>query len=109
MKAHREADLFGIAKNFNQAISQGDLSDTQWEKWQPLLPSQKPTKGRPNINHRQLIGVNIGLVESREGITPRPSQLELYVKLSPYTAPEYLGFFSPAHVYQLVTALMNYL
>jgi transposase len=38
-----------------QDINRGDLTDTQWEKLQPLLPCQKPKKGRPNIDHRQII------------------------------------------------------
>ena len=45
-------------------------------------------------------------VESREGIIPRPSHLELYVQLSSHTAPEYLGFCSLALMYHLVTTLM---
>jgi transposase len=44
-----------IADKSNQAIGRGDLTDRQWEKLQPLLPPQKPTKGRPNLDHRQVI------------------------------------------------------
>lgn len=38
-----------------------------------------------------------GLVESSGGIILRPSHLELYVKLSPYTAPEYGVKVAKAH------------
>lgn len=54
MKARREADPVGIALNPNQAINRKDITDIQWEKLQPLLPPQKPSKGRPNLDHRQI-------------------------------------------------------
>lgn len=38
-----------------QDIGRGELTNLQWEKLQLLLPPQKPTKGRPNHNHRQII------------------------------------------------------
>ena len=38
-----------------QDIGRGDLTDEQWEKLQPLLPPQKRSKGRPNLDHRQVI------------------------------------------------------
>src|SRR6516164_1137911 len=31
------------------------LTNTQWERLQPLLPSQKPTTGRPASDHRVII------------------------------------------------------
>jgi hypothetical protein len=43
------------------------------------------------------------LVESREGITPRPSQLNLGVRLSPHPASDNLI----AHVDEIVAAFMN--
>jgi hypothetical protein len=56
MNARREADPFGIAKpSQKHEIGRGDLTDLQWEKLHPLLPPQKPRKGRPNIDHRQVI------------------------------------------------------
>lgn len=55
MEARREADPVGIALNPNQAINRKDITDIQWEKLQPLLPPQKPSKGRPNLDHRQII------------------------------------------------------
>jgi transposase len=40
-------------------MHRGDLTDTQWERLQPLLPPQRRGKGtkggRPSIDHRQLI------------------------------------------------------
>ncbi len=44
-----------IGLNSHQAINRKDLTDTQWEKLQPLLPPQKSSKGRPNLDHRQII------------------------------------------------------
>ena len=32
-----------------------DLTDTQWERLQLLLPPQKPRIGRPNLNHRRIV------------------------------------------------------
>jgi transposase len=32
-----------------------ELTETQWEQLQPLLPPQKPRTGRPNLDHRQLV------------------------------------------------------
>ena len=32
-----------------------ELTDTQWERLQPLLPPQKPQTGRPNLDHRRLV------------------------------------------------------
>ena len=32
-----------------------ELTDTQWERLQPLLPPQKPRTGRPNLDHRHIV------------------------------------------------------
>jgi transposase len=32
-----------------------ELTDTQWERPQPLLPPQKPRTGRPNLDHRRIL------------------------------------------------------
>jgi transposase len=32
-----------------------ELTDTQWERLQPLLPPQKPRTGRPNLDHRHIL------------------------------------------------------
>jgi transposase len=32
-----------------------ELTDTQWERLQPLLPPQKPRTGRPNLDHRRIL------------------------------------------------------
>ena len=32
-----------------------ELTDTQWERLQPLLPPQKPQTGRPNLDHRRIL------------------------------------------------------
>ena len=36
-------------------MKRGDLTDTQWERLQPLLPPQKPQTGRPALGHRQIV------------------------------------------------------
>lgn len=32
-----------------------DLTDAEWQRLEPLLPSQKPKTGKPNHNHRRII------------------------------------------------------
>jgi transposase len=34
---------------------QGELSGQEWERLQPLLPPEKPERGRPNVDHRRII------------------------------------------------------
>jgi transposase len=36
-------------------MNRGDLSNSQWERLQPLLPPQKPKTGRPAHDHRTII------------------------------------------------------
>ena len=36
-------------------MGRGDLTDDQWQQLKPLLPSQKPTTGRPSKDHRTVI------------------------------------------------------
>jgi transposase len=36
-------------------MKRGDLTDTQWEQLQPLLPPQKPKTGRPASDHRCIV------------------------------------------------------
>ena len=33
----------------------GELTDQEWERLQPLLPAEKPERGRPNTDHRRII------------------------------------------------------
>ena len=33
----------------------GELTQQQWERIQPLLPTQKPKTGRPSLSHRQVV------------------------------------------------------
>src|SRR3954447_20380751 len=33
----------------------GELTDQEWEALEPLLPPEKPERGRPNVDHRQII------------------------------------------------------
>ena len=32
-----------------------ELTDAQWERLQPLLPPQKPHRGRPSLDHRTIL------------------------------------------------------
>ena len=36
-------------------MGRGDLTNTQWERLEPLLPAQKPRTGRPSQDHRTVI------------------------------------------------------
>jgi transposase len=36
-------------------MSRGELTDEQWERLRPLLPSQKPKTGRPAFDHRTIL------------------------------------------------------
>src|SRR5262245_12620333 len=36
-------------------MNRGDLTNTQWKRLQPLLPSQKPKTGRPAVDHRRIL------------------------------------------------------
>ena len=36
-------------------MNQGDLTKTQWEWLQPLLPPRKPKTGRPSVDHRRIL------------------------------------------------------
>ena len=36
-------------------MRRGDLTDQQWQRLEPLLPSEKPRTGRPNEDHRQIL------------------------------------------------------
>src|SRR5499427_1685085 len=36
-------------------MRRGELTDSQWEKLQPLLPPQKPRTGRPAEDHRRIV------------------------------------------------------
>jgi transposase len=36
-------------------MNRGDLTNTPWERLQPLLPPQKPKVGRPAYDHRTIL------------------------------------------------------
>ena len=36
-------------------MNSGDIPNAQWERLQPLLPSQQPKTGRPAVDHRRLL------------------------------------------------------
>ncbi len=37
------------------AASRGEVTDAEWTKIQPLVPSQKPSVGRPRHDHRTIV------------------------------------------------------
>src|SRR5262245_9010042 len=37
------------------SMNRGDLTNTQWERLQPLLPPLKPKTGRPAVDHRRIL------------------------------------------------------
>jgi len=36
-------------------MHRGDLTNAQWQRLEPLLPSQKPKTGRPAVDHRRIL------------------------------------------------------
>jgi transposase len=36
-------------------MNRGDLTNMQWERLQPLLPPQKPKRGRPAVEPRRIL------------------------------------------------------
>jgi transposase len=36
-------------------MNRGDLTNTHWERLQPLLPPQQPKTGRPAVDHRRIL------------------------------------------------------
>src|ERR1700751_5420957 len=36
-------------------MNRRDLTNTQWERLQPLLPPQQPKTGRPAVDHRRIL------------------------------------------------------
>ena len=36
-------------------MNRRDITNEQWERLRPLLPPQKPHRGRPNVDHRRII------------------------------------------------------
>jgi transposase len=41
-----------------------ELTDEQWARVEPLLPSRKPKTGRPNSDHRQIVNGIIWVLKS---------------------------------------------
>jgi|SRR5689334_11954570 len=47
------ADVPGLSSHLS-GVGRGDLTDQQWQRLEPLLP-EKPQRGRPNEDHRQIL------------------------------------------------------
>jgi transposase len=41
-----------------------ELTDEQWERLAPLLPPQRPTTGRPNLDHRTILNGMLWIVRT---------------------------------------------
>jgi transposase len=40
---------------YDAVMKRHELSDPQWERLAPLLPPQRPARGRPNQDHRRIL------------------------------------------------------
>jgi len=36
-------------------MGRGELSDRRWQRLEPLLPAERPARGRPNKDHRLIV------------------------------------------------------
>jgi len=45
-------------------INRGSLTNQQWEKIRPLLPPERPARGRPNHSHRRIINGILWLIRT---------------------------------------------
>ena len=55
-------------------MSRGALSDEQWERQRPLLPSQRPRTGRPAKDHRTMLNGILWLLRTGTPWQDLPSQ-----------------------------------
>ncbi len=42
-------------RRYHGSMDWHDLSNAQWERLAPLLPPERPRRGRPNHNHRRVV------------------------------------------------------
>ncbi len=54
-RALRRGGAGAVSAALPRAAMNGQLSDAEWERVRPLLPSQKPTTGRPRHDHRTVL------------------------------------------------------
>jgi transposase len=45
-------------------MNRGDLTNTQWERLQPLLPPQQPKTGQPAVDHRRILNGMLGILRT---------------------------------------------
>ena len=55
-------------------MNRGDLRNIQWERLQPLLPSQKPKTGRPAHDHRTIINGILWMLRTGAPWRDRPER-----------------------------------
>jgi len=54
--------------------TQPELTDAQWALLEPLLPPQRPTTGRPNNDHRQVLEAMVWLARTGAPWRDLPSE-----------------------------------
>jgi transposase len=45
-------------------MNRGDLTNAQWERLKPLLPSPKPHIGRPAVDHRSILNAMLWILRT---------------------------------------------
>lgn len=63
-------------------MRKGELTDKQWQRLQPLLPPEKPKKGRPNLSHRQIINGILWLLRTGAPWRDIPERYGIWSTLS---------------------------
>ena len=46
-------------------MNRGDITNAQWERLQPLLPSQQPKTGRSSVDHRRILNGILWILRTR--------------------------------------------
>ena len=57
-------------------MNRGDLSNEQWERLKPLLPTQKPHTGKPNNDHRQKAGIRNQIFTQLQALAEQHGELD---------------------------------
>jgi Putative transposase of IS4/5 family (DUF4096) len=56
------------------AATEAGLTEAEWRRVAPLLPSQKPTRGRPRHDHRTVLGGILWVVRARASWRAMPPE-----------------------------------
>ena len=60
----------------------GDLTNLQWQRLQPLLPTQKPRVGRPSNNHRTVVNGILWVLRTGAPWRDRPERYGAWATVS---------------------------